>query len=514
MTRGTVFFVGAGPGDPSLISVRGRRLLSVADTIVFDRAVHRRLLDEAPAGAERIEAGAAAPKPLDQEAIAYLLADKAREGRTVVRLKWGDSFVFDDGGKEALFLHEQGVRFEVVPGIPAALGAPCYAGVPVTYPGGADTLTFVRGYENERDTLPHVNWDALAQVGGTVVCYVSARQLSDVVRALLAHGWPGEEAAALIIDGTLPSQQTWQGTLTELGLTAELERFARPAILVVGATAAFREHLRWFDARPLFGRRVVVTRAKEQAAEIVDLLEDLGAQVIEASTIRILPPEDPEPLDRACEEVSTYDWVVFTSVNGVDHFMRHLLASERDVRDLKGVRICAVGPATAERVVRYHLRVDVVPTENQSDVIAAALSEQGPLAGTRILLPRADIARAVLPEQLRAAGADVTTVAAYRTVEEEMAREGDADVYRLLLDRQVDAVVFTSSSTVRSFVRQIGEEPAADLLRSTVVASIGPVTADAAARLNIATTVMPPIYTVPELVRALMEYFKAHPRER
>lgn len=509
MTRGIVYFVGAGPGDPTLITVRGRRLLGLADTVVYDHLVHPRLLQTTRPDAERIDVGAAAPRTLDQEAISLLLAEKAREGRTVVRLKWGDPFVFDDGGKEALFLHEHGIHFEVVPGIPAAVGVPSYAGVPLTYPGGADTVTFVRGYEDEQNKLPRVDWTSLAKLGGTIVCYVSPRQLPNIFKALITHGCPPETSAAVIVDGTLPSQQTRQGTMADLAASPDLADERRPAILVIGAVAAFREHLRWFDDRPLFGKRIVVTRAREQAGELVDALEELGADVILTSSIRIVAAEDQEAVDRVCAQAGTFDWIVFASANAVEHFMRRLMAGPRDVRELKDVKLCAVGPATADRLASYSLKVDLIPAEYQAEGVADAIRAHGDIARTRILLPRGDVGRELLADQLREGGADVVEVVAYRTIADVREAAGDRDVYRMLLDKQIDAVTFTSPSTVRNFVRLIGEEPAADLLRTTVVASIGPVTAEAAQRFGIDTTVMPANYTARDLVRALVDHFSA-----
>ncbi|MBE3034552.1 MAG: uroporphyrinogen-III C-methyltransferase [Actinobacteria bacterium] len=507
MNSPCVYIVGAGPGDPLLISVRGQRYLEAADVVVYDHRVHARLLRGARREAELIDVGAAAPKPLDQEAISILLAEKAREGKTVVRLKWGDPFVFDSGGKEALFLHEQGIPFEVVPGIPAAIGGPAYAGIPVTYPEAGDVLTFVRGHESETDGPPDVDWTRLAGLGGTIVCYAGARQIGAIAHALVSHGRPSEEAAALIYHSTTPLQRTVEGTL---GTIAAHAREHGPALLVVGAVVGLRQHLRWFDDRPLFGKRIVVTRSREQAGEFIDMLEERGAEAIAAPTIHVAPPEDPAALDAACAAAHTFDWVVFTSANGVDGFMNRLLATG-DVRDLKGVRICTTGPSTAARLSRYGIRVDLTPGEFRAEAVAEALRGSGTLAGTRILLPRADIARDLLAEELRHAGAEVEDVIAYRTLAGGAERDGDHDVYRMLLDRQIDAVTFTSASTVRNFVKLFGHEQAVDLLRGTVVASIGPVTAEAAERLGITTTVMPARYTIPDLVDALVEHFARNP---
>ena len=507
-SRPRVFIVGAGPGDPGLISVRGLRYLSAADVIVHDHLVHRRLLRSARADAEMIDVGAAAARqPLEQDAISFLLAEKAREGKTVVRLKWGDPFVFDSGAKEAIFLHEQGIAFEVVPGIPATIGAPCYAGVPVTYPGAGDTLTLVRGHEDETDSAPDVDWRSLARLTGTIACYVGARQLPRVIDALLTYGRAASDQAAVVYEGTRPGQRTVEGTLEELANTIKDAHGHGPAVLIVSQTVGLRQHLRWFDTRPLFGKRVIVTRAREQAGDLVERLADLGAEPIEASTIRIAPPDDFGPLDDACLRIEDFDWIVFTSTNGVDAFVRRLLTVGRDIRDLKGVGLCAIGPATAERLSTRDMRVDLVPDEHRAEAVAEALRARANLAGTRILLPRADLARDFLPRDLRAAGAAVEEVVAYRTVFEGPDRPGEPDIYKMLLERQIDAITFTSASTVRSFVQHVGAEPAVDLLRPIVVASIGPVTADAAEQLDIKTTVMPTSYTVPALVDALVEHF-------
>jgi uroporphyrinogen III methyltransferase/synthase len=508
--RPCVYIVGAGPGDPGLISVRGHRRLETADVVVYDHHVHARLLRAARPDAEKIDVGPAAPRPLDQDAISLLLVEKAREGKIVVRLKWGDPFVFDSGGKEALFLHEQQIPFEVVPGIPATIGMPAYAGIPITYPGGGDVVTLVRGHEAETDAAPKVDWQRLAGLDGTIVCYAGARQIEPIVNALVSNGRSPDESAALIYAGTTPAQQTVVGTLAQIAGRAHQHD---PAMLVIGPVAGLREHLRWFDDRPLFGRRIVVTRSREQAGELVDMLEEYGADAIQAPTIRIAPPEDMDALDRACAEAPGYDWIVFTSANGVDSFMRRMLETS-DIRELKGIRICAIGPSTAERVARHGIRVDLTPEESRAEGIVEALHGLGAVAGLRFLLPRADIAREVLMDHLREAGAEVTDVVAYRTLLAGGERDADHDIYRMLLDRQIDAVTFTSASTVKNFAKILGEEQAADLLNATVVASIGPVTAEAAQQLGIATTVMPRRYTVRDLVDALVEHFSMQPAVR
>ena len=428
----------------------------------------------------------------------------------MARLKWGDPFVFDRGGQEALFLHEQGVPFEVVPGIPAAIGTPSFAGVPLTYPGAGDTVTFVRGHEDEEHEPPDVDWASLARLGGTVVCYAGSRQLAAILKALLSNGFNADEPAAIIYDGTLPAQRTTDGTLQEL---AEMKNTRTgPAILVVGRVVGSS------PAPALVRRASAVRQAHRRSparassrAQLVDLLESLGAEPVEAPMIRVAPPDDYGPLDHAVAEAGTYDWIVFTSANGVDHFMRRLAASSGDIRDLKGVRLCAIGPATADRLARHGLKVDLEPAESRAEAIVQSLRELNDISGRRFLLPRADIAREVLPEELRKAGADVTEVVAYRTVLADIEREGDPDIYRMLLEKRVDVVTFTSASTVKNFVQIFGAEQAPDLLNATLVACIGPVTAEAAEQYGIKTAIMPKEYTIPALVDAIVQHFGQSP---
>jgi uroporphyrinogen III methyltransferase/synthase len=503
----TVYLIGAGPGDPGLITVRGRECLEAADVVLYDHLVPARLLRYARADAEKIDLGVASPQTAEQDAICYLLVEKAREGKVVARLKWGDPFVFDRGGAEALFLHEQGVSFDVVPGVPAGIAVPSYAGVPITYPGAGDTLTFIRGHEDEGRTRPSIDWKSLANLDGTIVCYAGPQQLPEILAALLANGRSADDDAAIVYDGTLPTQQTHTGSLQHIAQLVERSGERRPAVLVVGRVAALREHLRWFDARPLFGRRILVTRPKEQARELVERLEAMGAEAIEAPMIRVEPPDDYGPLDEALARIAEFDWVIFTSANAVDAFIDRLLAGPEDLRALKGVKLCVVGPATGDRLTQYGIKVDLTPTEYRAEAVVRALTAFTDVSGRKILLPHADIGREVLAEELRRHGAEITEVVAYRTVGTDADREGEPDIYRMLLERRIDVVTFTSASAVRHFVRIVGAEPAADLLAATAVAAIGPVTADAAVLHNIRPTIVPQSYTIAALVDAIVRHF-------
>ena len=503
MKNPAVYLIGTGPGDPGLITVHGLECLRRADVVIHDHEVPTRILKKSRPGAELIDVGSSGRQPMEQDAITFLLADKAREGKLVARLKRGDPFVFDRGGEEALFLHAQGIPYEVVPGIPLGIGVPAYAGVPVTYPGGGDTITLVRGYEDDNRVLPDVDWASLAKLDGTVVCYVGAQQLSRLFDGLLAGGWPADGQAVIVYNGTLTSQATVTGTIEELAAHAADHPRRDPAIAVVGRVVAFRNHLRWFDARPLFGKRVLVTRPRDQAAEMVDRLSIMGAEAIEAPMIRIAPPEDPDPLLRAADHANEFDWIVFTSANSVEAFMSALLDGTRDVRWLKRPRLCSVGTGTAERLARYGVKADLIPSEFRGEALVMAMADTGTLEGQHVLVPRADIGRDVIAEGLRDAGALVSDVVAYRTVLEDAQQDDGPDVYRMLLDDAIDVVTFTSPSAVRNFAAIYGKEQTIDLLSRTVVASIGPVTSEAAHQLGINVTVQPTVSTIPALVDAI-----------
>ena len=343
--RATVYLIGAGPGAPDLITLRGYRCLQQADVVIFDHLVSPDLLSVAPKHAERIDVGSAAPEPRDQDAICYLLAEKAREGKTVARLKWGDPFLFDQGGEEALFLHEQGVRYEVVPGVPHAIGASAYAGVPITYPGAGDTVTFVRGHEDEGREKAKIDWTALAMLDGTIVSYAGPRQLPKMLSQLIEHGRSPDEPAAIILQGTQSSQRTITGTLSSLLEQIE-EQPVGAGLVIVGKVVNFREHLRWFDSRPLFGRRALVMHSKEQPDDLADLLRSQGAEVIvDGSTSEDLYRQ---LLDRK------FDFVTFTSASAVLNFAANFGADQAS--DLLGHTVVAVqGDAAADAASRANI---------------------------------------------------------------------------------------------------------------------------------------------------------------
>ena len=501
-----VYLIGTGPGAPGLITTRGQRCLAVADVVIYDRSVHPRVLDLAPARAERIDVGRPAREATDQDAISFLLAEKAREGKVVARLKQGAPFVFDRGGEEALFLHEQGIPFEVVPGVPVVLGVAAYAGIPLTYPGGGDTLTIVRGHEAGNGERTRINWAHLAKLDGTVVCYGGREELTDVVKSLTDHGRPDDDRAALITSGTLAGQKTVAGTIADVAASLAAGPLDGPATLIVGKVVGLRDHVRWFDQRPLFGRRVLVTRSRHQAAELVELLEAAGAEAVEAPVLRVAPLDDFAALDAAADAMAEYDWVVFTTVNGVEGLLHRILERGRDARALAGPVLCAVGVGTSERLARFGIRVDVVAEGQAVDSVVAAMGGHPAIDGKRVLMPVSAGSRDTLGEALAAAGADVRSAPAFRTLAAE--DNPELDVYGQLLQRRLDVVTFTSAAAVRSFAALYGEEQTADLLAHTTVATVGPAATEAVRRLGVSPAIVPAVPSIPALVDAIRAHFQ------
>jgi len=495
--KGIVFLVGAGPGDPGLITLKGLDALRSADVVVYDALANPRLLREARADAELISVGKrGGHHTMKQEEINKLLVAKGLEGKRVCRLKGGDPFVFGRGGEEALALAEAGVPFEVVPGITAGIAAPACAGIPVTHRGCTSSLAFITGHEDPTKEASGLAWDKLATGVGTLVVYMGVKNLPVVVERLTANGRPPDTPAAVIQWGTMPRQRTITGTLADIvERAADIEA---PAVLVVGEVAGLRDRLRWFENRPLFGRRIVVTRSRTQASELSRRLEALGAEVIEMPTIAIEPPADYGPLDAAIAALETFDWVVFTSVNGVDAFFARLAAAGKDSRALP--RVAVIGPATARRLGRHGIVADCQPGRFTGAELVAALLQHENLAAKRVLLPRAAEAPETVRKGLEQAGAIVVEVDAYRTV---VGRGPNGEAAELILSGDVHAVTFTSSSTVRGFVQVLGHERLGTLPSSVAFVSIGPVTSATARRLGIPLAAEATVHTIDGLIAAL-----------
>jgi len=474
---GTVYLVGAGPGDPGLLTRRGAELLARADVVVYDHLASARLLDLAPASALRVCAGKSIGHcTLSQGEINRELAAQARRGRTVVRLKGGDPFVFGRGAEEAEHLRAEGVAFEVVPGVTAGVGVTAYAGVPVTHRGVASAVAFVTGHDDPESG--RLDWSALAKFPGTLVVYMGVTNLERLCRALVKHGKPAETPAALIESGTLASQRTVTATLADLPAEAAGRGFGPPALLVVGSAVGRRESLRWFEARPLFGQRVVVTRPADDADRSAATLEALGAEVLIAPTVTLGPPADWSAADRAIGRLDRFDWLVFTSAHGVRGFLDRLESTGRDLRALGGLRIAAVGPGTAEALARYRLKADLVPAEYGSEALAAALA--GRAAGGRLLLARADRGRPLLRDEL-ARVAEVEEVTVYRHAD---AAELPEAVATRLAEGTVDWVTLTSPAVTERLATLLPEAARARVGSGLRLASISPLTTAAAGRLG------------------------------
>ena len=498
---GMVYLVGAGPGDYRLISMKAVDCLKMADVVVYDRLADDRILRWAPEDAEYIYVGKASSNhTMKQEDINQLLVDKAKEGKCVVRLKGGDPFVFGRGGEEGLLLRENNLPFEIVPGITSAISVPAYAGIPVTHRAVATSFAVVTGHEDPTKGKSNMRWEHLATGVDTLVFLMGVANLPHITSKLIENGRSADTPAAVIRWGTKPEQRT---LITTVGKAAEdvvKNGIKPPAIFIVGEVVKLRDSLQWFDnlsQRPLFGKRILVTRARSQASKLTAKLENLGAEVIEAPAIEITDPSDLyEALDKAIDHVQDYHWLIFTSANGVEYFFNRLYQAGKDVRALGYAKIAAIGSATAEKLKQYGIVADVIPQEYRAEGVIEAMKGKLP-PHAKILLPRAEEAREILPEKLREMGAEVEVAPAYRTV------CGDVDSEALvseLVNGEIDVVTFTSSSTVKNLVNIIGS---VDFLKDVKTACIGPVTADTAKSLGIEPDIIAKEYTIDGLVEAI-----------
>ena len=505
MSPGNVYLVGAGPGDPGLLTLRGLRCLQSATVVVYDALVNPLLLAHAP-GAEHIYAGKQADRhTLPQEEIQRLLVEHALRGRTVVRLKGGDPFVFGRGGEEALALAEAGIAFEIVPGITAGIAAPAYAGIPVTQRGLSASVTFVTGHfaGDERD-LP-IDFARL-NPAGTTVFYMGVAAMPRIFGELVRHGWAADTPCAIIEWATYARQRTIRGTLTNLPQAAAEAKIGAPSVIVVGAVAALRDELAWFESRPLFGLRVALTHAEQRKGPLEQQLAALGADVFSFPTLEVAPEIPPEALRHPAD----YDWIVLTSANAAEMLFTALDGAGSDARALAGVRLCAVGASTLEALAGRFLRPDVVPENYTSEAIAGAMEHSAPLAGAKVLLPRADIARASLAQVLEKAGASVTEAVAYHT---RVPVDAGARV-SALLQFQPQLLVFTNASAVRNLPALTGSHTLRDLRAECATASIGPVTSRALEGAGFRVTVEPARHDVVHLVEAIVDWWRGRGENR
>jgi uroporphyrinogen III methyltransferase/synthase len=503
-TPGKVYLVGAGPGDPELITARGLRRLREADVVLYDALVHPDQLSLARPDAELVFVGKRGGRVSQRQTeINRRLAQAAHEGKTVVRLKGGDPYLFGRGSEEAELLASEGIPFEVVPGVPSPLAATAYAGLALTHRELASSVAYITATESvEKDRTAH-DWSKLATATQTLVIFMGMRKLDSLMRLLIEHGRPAETPVAVVQWASLPTQRTVVGTVADIHRRASEAGLGLPALTIVGDVVRLREKLRWFDTKPLFGKRIVVTRAGHQAGSLAALLRDEGAQPILAPTIRIAPPTDPGPLRDAVTHLDCYDWILFTSGNTVDAVFSSISHAGLDVRALAGPKVCAIGGKTRDALKSRGVRADLIPEEARAEGVIAALRPFLAVR-TRILLPRAEVARDVLPDSLRAAGGEVDVVVAYRNLPPE-AKE--IERIRSLVDPvEGDAVLFTSSSTVQNLFDVLGPD-AANRLNALDLFSIGPITTQTAERLGLGVAATSPEQSIESLVATVRAYY-------
>jgi uroporphyrinogen III methyltransferase/synthase len=501
MKAGIVYLVGAGPGDVGLMTMRGAELLARADVVVYDALVNADLLKLAPKEAEVIYGGKRSKDhAIPQEELNALLVRKAKEGKTVVRLKGGDPYTFGRGGEEAEELGAAGIRFEVVPGVSSISAAPNYAGIPITHREHCSSFTVITGHEDPHKPESNIDWALVAKDKGTKVILMAMERIADIARTLISNGMSPETPVGMVRWGTTGRQTSIQGTLATIEKIIAENNFGAPAVTVIGDVVNLRDKLNWFENRPLFGQRIVVTRTRDQASELSRQLLELGAEVLEIPTIKIEPPDNKDGLKDALLGLHEYDWVVFTSPNGVTTFFDYFFKAFDDLRDIGGVKIAAVGPATAAKLKELHLKVDAMPEEYVSLRIAKALTDYESIDNLRILLMRAEIANRELPKELENLGAIVDDVASYRTVPETEDRNGAAAKF---LENGADWITFTSSSTVENFHARFNLPEILKHFPKTKVVSIGPETTKTLVALGVKPTVEAKPHNVGGIVTAI-----------
>ncbi len=483
LSKGKVYLVGAGPGDPKLITVRGLEAIRKADVVVYDRLANPQLLRHMKPGAERIYVGKLPDRhTLRQEVISQMLVDLALQGKVVTRLKGGDPTVFGRAGEEAELLAEHGIEFEMVPGITSAVAVPAYAGIPITHRDFTSSVAIVTGHECPKKTGSNINWAKLSTATGTLIFLMGVSNIGAIRDVLIENGKPADTPVALIRWGTRADQQTLTGTLATIEDQVRASHFQSPAVIIVGEVVKLREKLSWYEKKPLFGKRVLITRSGSQSGELANLIDELGGEPVEFPVIRMQPPSRPETvqaLDNALRSLAKYDWIVFTSVNGVEYFFRRMKELKVDVRTMHRARIAAVGPKTAEALLDRGLVADMPPGQYTAEKLFEFLAPDLK-PGQNALLPRADIAAKQLPNRLREAGLNVTEVDVYETV---LCADNGRELLDMLQKKEIHIITFTSSSTVKNLLTllsQLGAENPAQLLEGAEIACIGPVTAQTA----------------------------------
>jgi len=500
--KGIVYFVGAGPGDRGLITVKGSTLLAQAEVVLYDNLINTGLLDCCSPTAEKISVGKTGGEPsLTQEEINRLMLEKAQEGKRVVRLKGGDPFLFGRGGEEAQVLYQAGIPFQIVPGVPSAIAVPAYAGIPVTDRRYASSVAFITGHEAPSKDVSALAWPETAHAADTLVFLMGMRNLTSIVEQLIYHGREPETPAAVIQRGTLGTQKVVAGTLDSICQLVQKHALKPPGILIVGDVVKLRRELGWYEYLPLFGRRIIITRELQEQNLLSEILEQNGAEIIQLPTIEVLPPDSYQGLDEAIAKLPQFQWLIFTSSNGVRFFVERLLHSGKDIRALSSHFIAAIGSGTARTLNSYYIKADIVPEEFSAEGVVAAFEKQN-ISNVRVLIPRAQKARDVLELGLRALSNDVLAVPVYKTV---IAPElQHAETFKSL--RPGDCLVFTSSSTVHNF---FDSAPSGVLpeLREMIMACIGPITEGALRKRGFSAHIVPATYDFASLAEAIIKYY-------
>ncbi len=529
--KGKVYIVGAGPGDVGLLTVKGLKCLQGAEVVVYDLHLNAQILNYINHSAEFIYAGKrGGHHTMTQDEINRVIVEKAKQGKIICRLKGGDPFVFGRGGEEAEALSREGIEFEIVPGVSSAIAAPAYAGIPLTHRLYSSSLAIVPGYEDASKQESSINWEKLATGVGTIVFLMTVKNIALVCKRLIECGRSPDTSVAVIRWGTRPDQTTLVGNLRNIPDMVKEKDIKPPAVMVVGDVVKLREHLKWYEKKPLFGQRILVTREHSGGFE---LLEELGAEIIEFPTIEIAPPESWEELDRAIDKIESYNWLIFTSANGVKFFFRRFFEKNRDIRELKGIKICTVGEKTASEVKKYGIKMDLIPEEfNAEGLVVAFINEvekirgleakrksenaklstsqlpnfltSQPLGGLKILMPRAEVARELFPEKVRELGGEIDVVTAYRAVRPEIHGKR---LKRFLKEGRVSIATFTSAATFNNFM-SIMDHDAHELLKNVALAVIGPVTAKAVEKAGLKVHIMPRKATIEAMVQEIIEWVK------
>jgi uroporphyrinogen III methyltransferase/synthase len=505
MKKGKVYLIGAGPGDIGLLTIKGVKCLQKAEVVMYDFHLNAQILNYINHDAEFIYAGKrGGHHAMTQEEINQAIVDKAKEGKIVCRLKGGDPFVFGRGGEEAEVLVNQGIEFEVIPGVSSSIAAPAYAGIPLTHRKYSSSFAVITGNEDITKPDSSIDWSKFANGFDTLVFLMGVKNIGAITSKLIEHGKSPDTPTAVVRWGTRPDQKTVVSDLKDIAEIIKKEKIQPPAVMVIGDVVKLRDTLKWYEKKPLFGHRILITR---EYTKDYEPLEDLGAEIFEFPTIEIAPPESYKELDESIDKVETYNWIIFTSANGFQYFMQRLIDKNKDIRDLKGIKICAIGTKTADSIKNYGIKVDLIPEEfNAEGLIKSVQGFKGSrvqgLEGIKFLLPRADVAREIFPQKVRELGGEIDTPTAYRAIKPE--KHGKR-LKKFLKEGRISVATFTSAATFNNFVDIMGED-AIDTLRDVTIAVIGPVTANAIEKAGLKVSIMPKEATIKAMVDEIIKW--------